>query len=133
LHGTLLVVVITAVTANRRQASQLAAERERHRETLENQSRRLNAQLAHDRKMADIQHLRELLDVMASAYESAEATGSDMLTALTIFNEEGDRPAHVTARRRIPCVRVSVHWGTNHDRCIGDWLELKALLITTQL
>jgi hypothetical protein len=112
--GALLVVVITAVTANRRQVSQLAAERERHREMLESQSQRLDVQLAHDRKIADIQHLRELLDVMASAYESAETTGRETLTALTIFGEEGDggvrrQEAYFASRGAIRALATELH------------------------
>jgi hypothetical protein len=86
--GALLVVVITAVTTNRRQSQQLSAEADRHRETLNAEAERLDSQLAHDRKLANIQHLRELLDVMAAAYEAVASTGTSLLSVLSTWAED---------------------------------------------
>jgi LPXTG-motif cell wall-anchored protein len=58
--GALLVAVIAALTAGRRQRRALDAE-----------SARLAQQLKHDRELSDVAHLRELLDNAAYAYESA--------------------------------------------------------------
>jgi hypothetical protein len=62
--GALLVAVLTAYTANRRQSAALAAERER-----------LDAQLQHDRELADTADLRTVLE------EALEA-GDEMFEAL---------------------------------------------------
>lgn len=58
--GALLVSLIAAVTAGRRQKRSLDAERTR-----------LTDQLAHDRKLHDLEHLRVLLDEAMEAYELA--------------------------------------------------------------
>jgi hypothetical protein len=58
--GALLVALITAYTAYRRQRADLAAERER-----------LELRLGHERRLAEMDHLVALLDEAASAYEAA--------------------------------------------------------------
>lgn len=59
--GAIAVTVLAAVTANRRQLQALAAERDR-----------LDRQLEHDRRLQELEHLRDFLDAAAAAYESLE-------------------------------------------------------------
>jgi hypothetical protein len=88
--GALLVVFITAVTTNRRQARQLASEGDRHRESLKAEGDRLQERLQQDRRLSDIQHLREFLDAMAAAYEQASSSCERLSTALAINDEDED-------------------------------------------
>jgi hypothetical protein len=83
--GALIVVVITAVTTNRRQARQLSAEGERHRDSLraegerqatslQAESERLDRRQHHERLLINLDHLRQMLDMAAAAYETTHQT-----------------------------------------------------------
>jgi hypothetical protein len=86
--GAVLAVAVTAVTTNRRQAHQLAADAARNREVLEAEGDRLAMQLSHERKLADLQHLRELLDSTAAAYEEAARNCATFSSILTVNDED---------------------------------------------
>jgi hypothetical protein len=60
--GALLVALITAYTAYRRQRADLAAQRERIGEQLAAEHDRLTAQLGHERALTDLAQLRSLID-----------------------------------------------------------------------
>jgi hypothetical protein len=91
--GALIVVVITAITTDRRQARQmnadetaqtatLDAERERHSESLKAEGDRLALQLRHDRALLDVQHLREQLDRCAAAFEKSRTDVTSLIVTL---------------------------------------------------
>lgn len=73
--GAILVALITAYTTNRRQQTQLKAE-----------ERRQATQLAHDRRMRDLEHLRVVLSEAAVAYD-------DVILALARFENEPSETA----------------------------------------
>lgn len=58
--GAILVAIIAAYTAGRRQVRALRAERERQAD-----------RLAHERQLQDVEHLRQFLDEAAAAFEAA--------------------------------------------------------------
>jgi hypothetical protein len=73
------------VTTNRRQARQLSAEGERHRDSLkaegerqatslQAESERLERRQHHERLLMDLDHLRQMLDTAAAAYEATHQT-----------------------------------------------------------
>jgi hypothetical protein len=68
--GVLLVALITAYTASRRQRTGLAAEAERHAATLNAEEKRLEAQLGHERRMSDIADLRLTLEDALAASDA---------------------------------------------------------------
>jgi hypothetical protein len=65
----LLVAAITAVTTDRRQARQLAHERQSLDDQLAAEERRLANRFAHERIMQDLQELREIVDQAQLAAE----------------------------------------------------------------
>ena len=77
--GVLLVALMTAFTATRareaeseRQRQRLDVDSERQRDALAAERERLRLQLAHERGMADLEHLRALLDDAAVALHDAD-------------------------------------------------------------
>ena len=60
--GALIVAILASWTARRNMRDQIDGEADRHQKTLDS-----------DRSLVDIQHLRELLDSSAAAYEDAYA------------------------------------------------------------
>lgn len=108
--GALLVVVITAVTANRRQAHQLAAEAERHRESLQSESDRLKQRLDHEQQLTDVEHLRELFDAAMAAFETAHVAATNLTLALQAQgNAESRRTAWTTFTDGLTNVAVELH------------------------
>jgi hypothetical protein len=89
--GVLIVAIITAVTADRRQDKQLNAEHERHGDLLQAERDRLDARLIHERKLADVEHLRQLLDDAAPAYESARVALLEFAVSLATSVERPGR------------------------------------------
>jgi hypothetical protein len=69
--GAILVALITAVTTNRRQRTQLEAEGVRQERELTVERERLDRQLEHDRELRDLDHLRTFLDDAAALFETA--------------------------------------------------------------
>ena len=130
--GALLVVLITAVTTDRRQRRQIAAEGSRHTETLTTQSGELRRQLAHDRKLADLQHLRALLDSCAAAHEESSASciafavalrrdpGTDDAPVLAVLERRRDRytRSYDAARRiEVETRRLEMRYPVEHPIC----------------
>jgi hypothetical protein len=83
--GALIVAVLASWTARRNTQDQLTAEAARHR-----------LSLASDRQLVDIQHLRELLDSAAGAYEEAHSACLSWSSILTVIDEQGEG---ITERR----------------------------------
>ncbi len=69
--GAIIVALIAAVTAGRRQVRALRAERERQSD-----------RLAHERQLQDVEHLREFLDEASAAFEDAHMALSELATDL---------------------------------------------------
>jgi hypothetical protein len=109
--GAIVVAVITWVSSDRRQDRALVAERERQ-----------SAQLTHDRELADLADLRELLDEAARAFQRAteagpsrswlaETEGSDVWATFSgtvdkLMSSDGELDALI--------VRLSVRLGREH-------------------
>lgn len=70
--GAIVVVLIGAYTANRRQDRGLNAESERQRQALRAEADRLGMQLVHDRDLADIADVRAVFDEAVGALHHAE-------------------------------------------------------------
>jgi hypothetical protein len=80
--GAVLVAVIAAVTAGRRQRSDLTAAGARHTAELAADAAKLRSQLAHDRQLKDLDDLRAFFDEGATAFEEATDRLRDMAVAL---------------------------------------------------
>lgn len=127
--AALLVALIAASTAGRRQVRALQAEGQRQAD-----------RLSHERQLQDVEHLREFLDEAAAAYEDAHSATSDMaVDLLTARRSPGLHEAATRAsiavgvmRRRVglrfsPEHPVSVAYGnvSEHvDARVGFLLEV---------
>jgi hypothetical protein len=76
--GAILVAVIAAVTADRRQRRALTAEGARHDASLRAESGRQVTQLEHSRGLADLADLRSLLDEVATALHQARYAADEV-------------------------------------------------------
>ena len=98
--GALLVALITWFAADRRQRYSLAAEKAR-----------LDLQLSHERRLNDVEHLRDLLDEAIAAYEAVLDKTTELLvrsqredvdadTWWRLFNAVGDAQYAVVLMNR---------------------------------
>lgn len=81
--GAILVAIIAAYTANRRQTKALRAQDQRQREALQAEQARLETRLGHERRLQDVEHLRQFLDEAAEAFETAFEAHVDLFSALS--------------------------------------------------
>ena len=77
LAGVVFVAILTVITTNRRQTKQLAAE-----------SDRLTRQLAQQRDLGELSHLREFFDEMAASYETRHKALSELSGKIAAFCED---------------------------------------------
>lgn len=82
--GAVLVAMIAAAAAHRRQRLEIAAAEQRQQQALDAEAARLEQQLGHARRLDEVAHLRELVDEAAKVYEDADSA------ALELFLESGD-------------------------------------------
>ena len=82
LVGAVFVATLTAVTTNRRQAKQLAAEGERLTRQLQAEQESQRQRLKHDREVKDLDHLREFFDENAAAWELTREALNELSSAL---------------------------------------------------
>ena len=118
LVGAVFVAVLTAITTNRRQAKQLAAEEER-----------LRRELAHQRDLGELAHLREFFDDLAAAFEQRVEAVTEWATfvrsARTKPSEEEEAPEgftdasgsvlDATARMAIAMRRLGLRLPVDHE------------------
>jgi hypothetical protein len=97
--GAVLVAVVAAATAGRRQRRDLDAANARHTAELAAQAERMHTQLHHDRRLKDIDDLRAFLDDGASAYEEAADQLQELAVALRRDDERERATAALTATR----------------------------------
>jgi hypothetical protein len=69
--AALIVAILTAITTSRRQTHQLAEDARRQERVLDAERGRLDAQLSHDREMADVADLRNVLDDATTVLQAA--------------------------------------------------------------
>jgi hypothetical protein len=87
--AALAVAFLTIVTTDRRQNSQLAHDAERHLETLEAESQRETARLAHDRHARELEEARKLIDNFSDVMTRLQ----DALDAARVFARSAADPS----------------------------------------
>lgn len=134
LAGAIVVALITAVTTDKRLSRQINAERERQERDLAAGAERQRADLAHDRELAYLADLRNVLDEAALALNDAQDARGRVRLAEGWRDPDRAQARQETAERGRRLVgtlaRVQVRLGTEDpiatgfDEACGAWWDV---------
>lgn len=104
--GAILVALLTAYTADRRQRAALDAEDERQRTALNAEAQRLRARLDHERSMEDVRDLRRVVTDVLNDFDDLALTQIKMHELLKEDEPDEDEKAalELVVAEKLDCV-----------------------------